>query len=76
MSAAGIEQMVAEEGLKVVPTGQIPRGKSSEYRSAAHVHNRAIRYMEKCLLKHFWQAWRGSLNLSDLSFELGGEPEG
>ena len=58
------------------PAAKIPKGKASQYRSEGHIHKLAERYMEKRQLKHLWQIWRGSRNPADLSFELGGEPEG
>lgn len=69
-------EKVAEEGLKVAPSAKIPKAKASEYRSEGHIHKRALRYMEKRLLKHLWQIWRGSREPSALSFEVGGECEG
>jgi hypothetical protein len=36
--------------------------------SKMHAHNRASRYMEKRLLKHLWQAWRGQ-TVSDVHVE-------
>ena len=69
-------EKAAEEGLEVRPAAKIPKGKASQYRSEGHIHKLAARYMEKRQLKHLWQIWRGSRNPSDLSFGLGGEPEG
>ena len=55
-------EKAAEEGLKVAPSAKIPKAKASEYRSKGHIHKRALRYMEKRLLKHLWQAWREVVN--------------
>lgn len=75
-------EKAAEEGLKVVPAAKIPKGKPAGYRSEGHIHKRALRYMEKRLLKHLWQVVRSEATarttlepkrrLPLLSFELGG----
>lgn len=67
-----IEKAVAQ-GLKVVPAAKIPKGKGAEYRSDGHIHKLSMRYVEKRLLKHLWQIWRGTIPVEDLSFELGGQ---
>jgi hypothetical protein len=60
------ERKEAEKaGLEVLPSADIKRlvkkgRKISEFRSDAHIHRRARRYMEKALVKHVWQAWRAS----------------
>lgn len=54
-----VERAKAEaEGLTVRPAGEIPKGKSAEYRSVGHIANLAQRYMEKRLLRNLWRAWR------------------
>lgn len=49
-----------EQGLIVCPFAKIPKipkkGKE-DYRSDGHIHNRAKRYMEKCLIRDLWEAW-------------------
>jgi len=52
-----IEKAV-EDGLEVRPAARISTAKASQYRSEGHIHKRSLRYMEKRLLKHLWQAWR------------------
>ncbi len=47
-------------GLIVASADDIPVGSRKEYISLMHIHRRAQRYMEKQLLKHLWQAWRGT----------------
>lgn len=47
------------EGLKVIAAASIPKSKADKYRSQGVIHLRALRYTEKRLLKHLWQAWRG-----------------
>lgn len=41
--------------LEKVTKAQVDAG---GYRTAAHIHNRALRYMEKRLLRDLWRAWR------------------
>lgn len=46
-------------GLKVVPAREIPEGTPSvDYMSRGHIHNRALRYSEKLLLRDLWKKWR------------------
>ncbi len=51
----------AAEGLTVAPSAKIQRMSVSDrakHRSDGHIHNRALRYLEKRLLKKLWQAWQ------------------
>jgi len=48
----------AAEGLTVVPSARIPKGRQAEYRSDGHIHARAKRWMEKRLVRDLWHAWR------------------
>ena len=56
-----------DRGLLVAPAARIPKAKRDQYMSDGHVHKRAQRYMEKRLLKHLWQAWRGHAPDSDMT---------
>lgn len=47
-----------EEGLEVAPAREIPKDEKERFRSQGHIHNRALRYMEKRLLRELWRAWR------------------
>lgn len=46
------------EGLKVAPAAKIPEKDAHKYRSAGHIHNRAVRYVGKKLLRDLWKVWR------------------
>ncbi len=51
----------AKEGLTVAPSVKIQRmsvADRAKCRSDGHIHNRALRYLEKRLLLKLWQAWR------------------
>ena len=53
------EREIAEaKGLTVAPSAKIPKSQSEKYMSHGHIDKRAQRYMEKCLLRDLWQAWR------------------
>ncbi len=50
----------AAEGLTVAPSAKIQRmsvADRAKCRSDGHIHNRALRYLEKRLLLKLWQAW-------------------
>lgn len=47
-------------GLQVLPAAKITKALESGAMSEGHIHRRAQRAMEKRLLKHLWQAWRGA----------------
>lgn len=47
-----------ERGQTVCPAAKIPAKGKELYMSDGHVHNRALRYMEKRLLRDLWSAWR------------------
>lgn len=63
-------EKATEEGLKVAPSAKIPKAKASEYRSEGHIHKRSLRYMEKRLLKHLWQAWRAAIAALEPKIEV------
>lgn len=46
------------EGLEVRPSARIPEKDKDRCRSQGHIHNRAKRYMEKCLIRDLWRVWR------------------
>lgn len=59
LARKAFERTKAESaGLKVVPAAQIPKGSKDQFMSEGHVRARALRYMEKRLLRRLWQAWR------------------
>jgi hypothetical protein len=64
----------ADEGLKVAPAGKIPKGKTAEYRSEGHIHMRALRYMEKRLLRDLWRAWRDLTSVDTLRISVSLRP--
>lgn len=45
-------------GLQILPAAEAK--KVAESRSKQHVHNRARRYAEKCLLRDLWCEWNGA----------------
>lgn len=61
------------EGLTVAPAGKIPASKPEQYRSLGHIDNRALRYMEKRILRDLWRQWRREVGGQDPS---GTQPHG
>lgn len=57
------------EGLAIAPSAKIPDKRKEEYRSEGHIHARAMRYMEKRLLRDLWTEW----NRAEAKY---GQPDG
>lgn len=51
----------AIEGRTVLPSSKITKANRETSRSEGHVHKRALRYMEKRLLRDLWRAWREAI---------------
>lgn len=50
-------EKAAAEGLTVLPAAKIGKKNAAMCRSEGHIHNRALRYMQKRLLRDLWAAW-------------------
>lgn len=46
------------EGLMVAPSAKIPKGERTRYISDGQIHQQAMHYMGKRLLRDLWKAWR------------------
>lgn len=47
-----------ELGLQVRPAARIPKKNAEKFISEGLIHKRALRYIEKRLLRELWKAWR------------------
>jgi hypothetical protein len=46
--------------LRPIKTGGVCKATDAECCRAGHIHNRALRYLGKRLLRELWRAWRGA----------------
>lgn len=51
--------------LTILPAADIPLVGKDSYISEGQIHKRALRYIEKALLKYVWRAWRDAAKIDE-----------